>query len=184
MEWAALVRATLALLLASAAVAKLARFQSFVEAFRNYEMVPRPLLRPTAALVVVVETVVAAALMAGVGVKSALVVGGLLLLAFAATVSRSLMRKSPIDCGCLGDVVSIKMDWASVAANVCFAAVALGAATRPVAGLPLPTDAPAVPHLALLIWPAGAALVSVYWLGLYARTVLAMVDERIREMAS
>ena len=58
MEWAALTRAALALLFATAAVAKLGRFGGFVAAVRGYGIVPSWAVPAAAVATVLTEVVI------------------------------------------------------------------------------------------------------------------------------
>ena len=181
MEWAALVRAAVAVLLGTAALAKARHFATFLDALRGYAIVPQRLLPAAAAAVIAAEAVCAAALIAGVAVPVALVSSAALLLAFAAAVAVTLRRRRPLECGCLGGVLEVRMDAFAVIANTGIALAAIAASTAPVAALPLPAGAEAQDGLALVAWMGGTALVITYWLVVYARTVWRTVDDATAE---
>jgi hypothetical protein len=181
MESAALVRALIAVLLGSAAIAKALRFGGFTAAFSDYELVPRRAVVPVAVLVVVAEAACSSALVAGVGVRVALAGGAVLLAAFAIAVALTLRRSEPIACGCLGDMVALRMDWPAVAMNAGLAVAALAAATGPVAALPLPADGQQAADLPFVAWAGATVGVVTYWLLIYARTVLHNVEVQLEE---
>jgi methylamine utilization protein MauE len=180
-EWAALVRAGVVVLLGTAALAKARHFHRFVDALGGYAIVPARVLPVAAAAVVAAEAALSAVLIAGVAVRGALVASAGLLLAFAAAVAVTLRRRQSLECGCLGGVLELRMDGFAVIANVGIAIAAVAASTAPVAALPLPADADGETGLVLVAWMGGVALVISYWLVVYARTVWRTIDDALTE---
>jgi Methylamine utilisation protein MauE len=182
--WAALVRLTIATLLGSAAIAKARSPNTFAQALLSHHVVPDRTVPGVAVGVIVSEAAISALLVAGVAVPQALVAAALLLLAFAGGAARSLARNQAVDCGCLGNVARIRLDWWTVGTNVLLAIAAIASATQPVASAPLPTDHGGPPGTALIAWLGALLLVVVYWLLAYARSVVALMNESMRSEAT
>ena len=172
-----LVRLTLGLLLAASATAKLLRFQGFLDSLRAYHLLPQLLIRPTAILVVIAETVVAAALLVGLIVEVALAAAALMFTVFSAVVGLTMIRRGGVDCGCLGGFVKLRMGWASVAMNAAFAIAALIGAVLFSGELSGRATIGAVTWFVL--WASGASLALGYWLTAYAESVATLIDDAI-----
>jgi len=97
------LRASLALLLATSALAKLRDLTSFDAAVAGYELLPERLARPAARVFVALELALAPALLwSGVRVAAACVVAALLSL-YTVGIAVNLARgRRDIDCGCGG----------------------------------------------------------------------------------
>jgi len=132
----ATLRALLALLLASAAVRKLAAPADFRAAVRDYRIVPEAAGGAVAAGLVAAEMMIAAALAVPSFRTSALVAAATLLLVYAAAIATNLARGRAIDCGCGGPAARRPISGWLVVRNGIFAAVAL-MGTRPLASRPL-----------------------------------------------
>jgi hypothetical protein len=181
MEWAALVRAALILLLGTAALAKSARIEAFQTALIDHELVPRRFTRPLARITIGVEAALAVALAAGIALPVALALSSVLLIAFTAVATRALMRGATADCGCLGGAVKVELGWPSIVGNVALAVAAFASIAAPSAGIPLPTGSPQSSQLTVAAWCGGSVVVILYWLVAYARTVLSKVASHIAE---
>lgn len=177
MEWAALIRVSLALLLAGAALAKILRFDPFVEALRGYSVVPVRAVRPLGVAVVAAECVVAALLFAGWRPDLALRAAALLMTLFAVAVAVNVVRKGSSDCGCLGSIVRLRLGWGSVVLNTLLAGIAFAASFRDELAAPWPADGVVASAGTLfVIWTLAPLLVVVYWLTLYSLTVARLIE--------
>ncbi len=113
---------SLALLLVSAAIHKLSDWNGFRDVLASYRLVAAPLTTSAAALLLVVECMLAAALVlrapaAGAGAAA-------LLTAYAGAMAANLLRDRRLaDCGCGGR--RQPLSWGLVARNLLLAAVAL-----------------------------------------------------------
>lgn len=176
MEWAALTRAALAVLLTGAAVAKLVRFEQFVDALRGYVLAPEA-TRAAGMAVVATEALLAVALFAGWKPDLALRASSVLLMVFAAAVAVNVTRHNTTDCGCLGGIVRLRLGWGSVVLNTILGAVALAASFENALAMPLPADGGDTSAGTLLvIWTLAPLLVVVYWLTLYSLTVARLIE--------
>ncbi len=103
--WMAL-RLAVAVVLLVAAIPKLRDLPGFAGDLGRYRLVPGPVLRPAAGLVVLAELLAAGLLVAG-SPAGFWLAGGLFAL-FAAAITSALARRLAIPCGCFGggDVVS------------------------------------------------------------------------------
>ena len=125
------LRATLALLFATAAWHKLRAPRAFAATLAEYRLLPAPLAPVAAALVVAAELAIVIALM--VARRAGLAGAAALLLVYAAAVAINLLRgRRHIDCGCAGPAARRPISGWLVARNVALAAVAL-AGLAPVA---------------------------------------------------
>ena len=113
-------RAVIAGVLAYAAVQKLADPRAFAESIANYHAVPDVIARGLAAMLPVLELVVAAALVAGIHVRGAAVVASAMFLVFAAAMIQAILRGINIDCGCFGSGLSAQITWWTVLRNIGF----------------------------------------------------------------
>ena len=130
-----LVRLGLAALLAYAAVSKLLDPAAFAEDIQNYRVLPEAWAGPLALALPVLELVVAAALLSASHGSGASLLAGVLLLTFALAMAQAKVRGIDLECGCFGG--HSRVSWTKVALNVGLAALAFGAARRPVLN-PLP----------------------------------------------
>jgi len=125
------LRATLALLFATAACTSCARPRAFAATLAEYRLLPAPLAPVAAALVVAAELSIVAGLI--VAHRIGLVAAAALLLVYAAAVAVNLLRgRRHIDCGCAGPAARRPISGWLVARNVVLAAAAL-AGLAPVA---------------------------------------------------
>jgi hypothetical protein len=131
------LRAGLALLFATGALAKLRDLRGFAEAVAGYRLLPEGLAAPAAAAFVAAELVLAAALFVpALRVGASLGVAAVLLLyGFAIAVNLARGRRD-IDCGCEGLSGRQALSEALVLRNALLAAAALASAL-PVAPRPL-----------------------------------------------
>lgn len=180
-DLAAIVRAALALIFLTAALAKLRNPRAFAEAVSGYRVVPQRASAVTAYILLLAEPTVGLALLVGFHVKFALLAAATLLGVFAAGAATSLLRGARVECGCLGTMASLRIGWLSVAANLTLAtAAAVAAASQPVLGAPLPvTAAGGSPDELMIVWAISVLVFATYWLALYAESVLTRVEEAI-----
>jgi hypothetical protein len=177
-EWAALVRLTVALIFVSSATAKLARPRAFAASVRDYELLPAPIAGPAAGVTVFLEAATAFMLLSGVGVEIGLALAGMLLILFAAVLARALRQDRGVDCGCLGSFVPLRLGWSSMVVNLALAGLALGAIAEPTLGVPFPADPPPAVTVVVL-WLAAVLLAATYWLAAYARSVTQLVEDTL-----
>lgn len=85
-----------------AAVTKSRRPSEFVNAVRNYELLPRALSVPAAGATVAIELFVAVSLISGWAMYVAFPAAILLLIAFALAVGVNLHKGRIVPCGCFG----------------------------------------------------------------------------------
>jgi putative oxidoreductase len=175
MEWAALIRLTIGLVFAIAAVAKWARPGAAVSAVRGYGLLPERLVRPVALVLPAAESVLAVALLGGLAPRAALVGAAVLLTFFGGLVAWTTARGRQVNCGCLGSVVDLRLGRLSIAMNLVLAGGAVAAATQP--ALSAGADA------WLVLYLSGALLAVLYWLATYARSVTVALNESIRPKA-
>jgi putative oxidoreductase len=182
MEAAALIRLTAGLILAGSSGAKIFRPRAFIESVRRYELLPASLAGPGAVVVIASEAVVAFGLLSGLLVRTALLGAAGLFLMFAAVLALTLLRDREVDCGCLGDLVELRLDWWSVVTNLAIAGLALAASTRPALGVPMPGER-APSGAMFVLWATAALLAAVYWLAAYARSVTRFVEGELAKGA-
>lgn len=137
-----------------AGTVKLADLREFRLAVANYEILPAVLVPAVAMSVPAGEVVCGVLLLLGFlsGVASAIL--GVLLMCFSAAIGLNLARGRVIDCGCGGSAAPQLIGWRHVAVNMVLAALAVGIAIAPPAGLELLPG----PRLISVEIPAGAGL--------------------------
>lgn len=100
---ATICRWFLAVLFLVAGVRKLTDRNRFVQTVSSYQILPDFATRGFAFFVVWLEIVIGTALLLGVGVVLALIVGGILIISFSVAVGVNLARgRTELDCGCFG----------------------------------------------------------------------------------
>ena len=161
--WSLALRAALALLLASAALAKLRDFGDFAAAVAGYRLLPRRLAAPAAAIFVAAELALALGLwLPALRVASAL--GAALLLSlYGVAIALNLVRgRRDIDCGCGGPLARQSLSEGLVLRNLLLAGLALVAALpvvpRSLGGLDLWTLVASVAAAAVLYAATNALL--------------------------
>ncbi len=130
--WSLALRAGLALLLTSAAVAKLRDIDGFTAAVANYRLLPATLARPLAGAFVSTELALALALWLP-ALRAAAAIGAALLLSlYGLAIAINLARgRRDIDCGCGGPFGRQTLTEALVLRNALLALAALAAALPP-----------------------------------------------------
>lgn len=83
-----------------ASLDKLGDPSGFAEAIFNYRLLPYAVLHPAAHLLPVLELIVGAALVLGVGRRGAALIAAVLTVVFVAAIASALMRNLDISCGC------------------------------------------------------------------------------------
>lgn len=96
--------------------------------------------------------------------------GGALLLFFGVWSGWTLLRQGPVECGCLGGFLRLRHGWFAVSANILLGLAALTI----VAAQPATTTAP------LPVWFLALLLAGLYWLGVYAESVIRSTKLRLR----
>lgn len=115
--------AAVAVLFASAGLAKLHHRALLPGVIANYRLLPAALVAPAALLLGPAELLVAVALLAGLA-PAAHAVAGLLLLLFAGAMGINVARgRRQIDCGCGHSALRQPLGWGQVARNVGLAGV-------------------------------------------------------------
>lgn len=101
-----------------AAVPKLLDPAGFAEDVSNYRLLPGGAVGPVAAVVPVLELVVALALVAGIEAKGAALVAAAMLAVFTAAMGQAMARGIDIDCGCFGSASTTEVGWGPIVRNV------------------------------------------------------------------
>jgi hypothetical protein len=182
MEWVALMRLTVGLILLSAALAKAWSLSSFEAAIANYDLVPKRYHWAVARIVVLAELIVSGLLLAGwqPGVASVGAAG--LLLAFAGAVAINLRRKRTIDCGCLGRAVELRMGWLSTAATGLLGVSLLVTFDHPGLRVLFPIGVSSINASTRLVLVTAALLLAItYWLIAYAQYVTELIEDALGE---
>ncbi len=98
-----------------ASLDKLANPQAFAEVIHHYRIVPMALLHPSALLLPMVEFVVGAALVLGLGRRGAALILAAMLVVFMGGIGSALLRNLDISCGCFntdgGHAVGLSLLW-------------------------------------------------------------------------
>lgn len=97
------IQLALAGVLVFAAASKARDFRGFRETLAAYELLPKRIVAPTTALVIVAESATSAALASGITAPAAIAAAGVLFGGFAIAVGVNLRRGRAIPCGCFGD---------------------------------------------------------------------------------
>jgi hypothetical protein len=177
MEWAVLVRLTVGLVFLGSSVAKLLRPSVLTRSLQAYPMIPGAAARPLAVLLTVTEAAIAIGLLGGVQPQVALLGSGILLVLFAVVTAMTLRRRGPLDCGCLGGVVKLRLGWMSVVSNVLLGVLALAAAA--LAGDFVAGEGALAAQSWVVLWGSALLLAATYWLVAYAQSVTQVVAEAI-----
>ena len=121
---AVVFRFGLAVVFLLSGLAKLPLRAEFVEAVKNYKLVPDRVGEVIGKVLPPVELAAGALLALGLGVRPVAALLGLFLLAFSGAVAINLLRGRTIDCGCFGPVGPRRITWLTVARNVILIAAA------------------------------------------------------------
>ena len=142
-----LARVIVAAVFVFAAWSKLTDPHSFAEAIANYHLVPDSVSSVAAAVLPVLEVVIALALVAGVNVRGAAMLAGAMLLVFAIAMITTIARGINLDCGCFGASAASQVNVGSVARNVVLALASFAiSATRAISYRELLTGQAAPRH--------------------------------------
>ncbi|OGO53189.1 MAG: hypothetical protein A2148_09490 [Chloroflexi bacterium RBG_16_68_14] len=106
-----MLRLVLGGLLLLAGVSKLTDRTAFRQAVSEYEVLPRHLERPFAALLPWLETTLGVLLLLGLGTAVAASLAAPLFLSFGLAIGVNLRRGRHIDCHCFGSVQSERIGW-------------------------------------------------------------------------
>lgn len=118
-------RFAIGLILAAAAVPKLVDRHQFEHAIAGYQLLPRRLVSPVARVLPSIELTCGVALLAGIFVPAAALIGGMLLVTFSIAAAVNLLRGRTIDCGCGGAGISRQIGWDLVFSDLLLAAAAV-----------------------------------------------------------
>ncbi len=131
-----------ALVFGMAALGKLHHRDELVGVVANYRLVPEPLVRVVAWLVVALETVVVLSLATGVGLAAGAGLAVVLLCGFALAMTINLARgRQEIDCGCFQSALRQRLSVPLIVRNLVLTAAILplfeaGARSAPLVPLP------------------------------------------------
>jgi hypothetical protein len=161
--WSLALRAGLALLLASAALAKLRDLRAFTAALAGYRLLPAQLVAPAAAGFAVSELALALGLWQPALRASCALAAAALLALYGVAIATNLARgRRDVDCGCGGPLGRQTLSEALVLRNALLAGAAVVAALpatpRALGWLDLWTLAAAVAATAILYGAANALL--------------------------
>jgi hypothetical protein len=140
-----------------------------VDAIARYRVVPSSLLRAAAVGLLLLESTLAAALLLDpvlppVATRVSLLTTAVLFAAFAAVAAHAQRMENPVPCGCLGDVVELRLGWTAVLLNLT-CSLAAGVAAL------LPLDTTALPSTWIVTYESAALVSAVYWLTIYGSSV-------------
>lgn len=167
----------LGLILLTAAVAKALSPTDSAAAIAHYAVARKGLAKPTVGLQILLEAGLGIALVAGGSPTIAMAGAGLLFLLFAGVMSRALRSGHRGQCGCLGKVLPITMDWYVVATNCVLGVLALSLSQT---GL---LEAPPAASRGLTFL-SGSTLTMVYWLAAYGRSVARTVEDHLERVTA
>lgn len=178
----AVFRTALGFILVTSTAAKLRFPLRAIDAVRSYGVVPDRLVGLAGGSLIAMEGLAAAFLLSGAG-RAPLYVAAAVFALFAGVAAWVLAtRAEPVECGCLGGMSTMTLGWTSVLLNGSIAvlavfAAAFGDGSRSVH----PWD---VSQGLVVLAPSASLLASIYWLALYATSVLRGLEERRKARAS
>ena len=123
-----LLRLVLGGLLLLAGITKLADRSSFYGAVTDYDVLPRWLERPFAALVPLAEVALGALLLLGLGTRAAAALALPLLLSFGIAIGINVLRGRHFDCHCFGAAQRERIGWPSLIRSTALVLAALAVA--------------------------------------------------------
>jgi len=171
------LRASLGLLLASAASHKLRDLARFREVLFAYEILPRAAAAAAAPAVPAVEALLAFSLLSGVGGAAAGPATAALMLAYASAILVNVRRgRRDIDCGCMGPASRVPLGAGLVARNLVLAVAA--------SLLAIPVGDRSLGALDVIAVLASTAALSACWLAAERMLVLAPRVAVLRRRAS
>lgn len=169
--WDTILQQSVGLILLSAFAGKTAGPGDFFETIARQGLVTKGLARPLGIVVMVAEAVLGFGLVIIIEPRDAFgVFAGLLFLGFAAWTLLVLRRKETtgprLDCGCMGSILKLRVEWTTAGINALLAIVVLGTA---IAGLDGTVAGFGERLVALLL---SILLTTTYWLSLYASSIV------------
>lgn len=166
-------------LLLLAAASKTRSFSTFAEGLEAYQIVPRPLAKSSAAVVVASELAIAVLLISGSHVQVSAALAALLFTSFLVGVAINLLRSSSIDCQCFGILAAEPVSIGTGIRLVLLisASVALAAVAAASGELSVSAPVPAV----LLALGTGLLLVEIGSLGRVISALRARPPSSIRD---
>jgi uncharacterized membrane protein YphA (DoxX/SURF4 family) len=96
------VRVALGITFAYSSLTKIPNMELFAEETANYRFLPALMVPLFAVCLTGVEILAGALLVAGIAVRAAVMVTGLMLVAFIIALSQALLRGIDLSCGCFG----------------------------------------------------------------------------------
>jgi uncharacterized membrane protein YphA (DoxX/SURF4 family) len=118
-EVALAIRVLVSLVFLTAAYGKLRHWTAFAGVVANYRLLPDVLVAPAAYLLPLVEALLGAALLLGLGSPGPEVGAAVLLLLFALAMGINLARgRRAIDCGCFQSALKQSLSWKLVFRNL------------------------------------------------------------------
>ncbi len=117
-RWATIAaRLAVAAVFVWAAVPKLLDPAGFAEDIANYHLLPDAAVGYVAAIVPLVELVVAGALITGLEARGAALVAAAMLAVFTFAMGQAMARGIDLSCGCFGSATTARVGWGSIARN-------------------------------------------------------------------
>jgi hypothetical protein len=163
MTWAALIRLTIGMVFAISALAKWQHPSAVGPAVRRLAPLRGSAAALAGAALLAFETACAVALLANLVPTMALYASAGVLLGFCLVVARALRADSDETCGCLGEVVDLRLGWPTLVMNALLAGGAIAAAGQS-------SFSGSVGETAVLVL-LSILLAFGYWLVSYAYTV-------------
>jgi len=171
-DLAVVARFALAAVFLAAGVAKVSRRSEFVDAVRNYALVPEQPSVVIGRLLPAVEVLLGVMLFAGIALREAASVTGVALLTFSVAIAVNLLRGREIECGCFGLIAEPTLGWTSVIRNFVLITMAGVVVWHPISTLSLDPSSLASPSSI----PNGVGVA-----GLILGTIVTLTFSLIRE---
>ena len=163
------MRIALALVLLTAAAAKGSHVAEFRKALARYEILPRASLGAVAPAAIAAETLLGVWLLTDIAAATALAAAAVMFAVFGVVAATSRYRDKRIDCGCLGGVIRLRLDWHVAVADVIAALAAALAATHAAAS---GTELAGYGRSAsIMVGMSGILLAVTFWLVMYGLSV-------------
>jgi hypothetical protein len=172
-DWSTTIRIAIAFVFLFSSLGKLMNVRRFLESLKQYRLVPRrgQVILGTALLAA--EASIGVLLVVATDGQLLLYLAASLFLMFAIVTGNELRYETETTCACLGGSARLTIDRWSVVLNILFAlsatVTAIVSVAAPVHGITL---------------MSGALIGALYWLIIYARSVLMLADSANRQTLS
>ncbi|MCP9486400.1 MAG: hypothetical protein MSC30_11105 [Gaiellaceae bacterium MAG52_C11] len=163
-----------AVILAIAAVGKLSKPRQLAGVIQPYGLVPRSFAMPVAVTLVLGEAVLVVLLPSGFAGWIAYGLAAALFLAFAAVTALMRRHGNGVPCGCLGPGPDLRLGALSIGLNL-----ALAVALAVSAGLVASGFQAGGVAFSGVLRTSAISIACLYWLTLYAASVIKAVNERL-----